>query len=93
LGDNIPGIQAYCCYGASAGCEPRLPSPEQITSTFESRPIDNPKLKKVLEADLNHKFFNWPASAWDISLLTLAALCYHHELDVAKAKQISSKTK
>ena len=81
---------------AVAACvrfEPRPQSPEQITSNFESRTIDNPKLKESLATNLNRKFFNWPASSGDFSMLTLAALYYHAELDVARAKHISIKTK
>ena len=62
---------------AVAACvrfESRPLSPEQITSNFESRTIDNPKPKEFLETNLNRKFFNWPASSWDFSMQTLAAL-------------------
>ena len=44
--------------------EPRPLSPEQITSNFESRTLDNPKLKEFREHNLKRKFFNWPASSW-----------------------------
>jgi hypothetical protein len=40
--------------------EPRPLSPEQITSNFESRTRDNPKLKEVLETDLNVSFLIGP---------------------------------
>jgi outer membrane protein, heavy metal efflux system len=73
--------------------EPRPLSPEQITSNFESRKLYNPKLKEFLETNLNRKFFNWPASSRDFSMLTLVALYYHPELDVARAKHISPNTK
>ena len=73
--------------------EPRPRSPEQITCNFESRTIDNPKLKESLETNLNRKFFNWPASSGDFSMLTLAALYDHAELDVARAKHISINIK
>jgi hypothetical protein len=39
-------------------------SREQITSNFESRRLDNPKLKRFLETKQNRKFFNWPAPLW-----------------------------
>ncbi len=57
--------------------EPRPLSPEQIPSNFESRTLDNPKLKGFLETNLNRKFFHWPASSWNFFMLTLAALYYH----------------
>jgi hypothetical protein len=40
--------------------EPRPLSPGQITSSFGSRAIDNPKLKEFLEANLNRKFLIGP---------------------------------
>ena len=81
---------------AVAACvrfEPRPLSPEPIISNCESRKPDNPKLREFLETNLNRKFFNWPASSWDFSMLTLAALYYHPELDVAMFKHISTNTK
>ena len=81
---------------AVAACvrfEPRPLSPGQITSNFESRTLDNPKLKEFLETNLNGKFFNWPASSGDFFMLTIAALYYHAELDLARAKHISINTK
>ena len=55
--------------------------------------IDTPKLKEFLETNRNRKFFNWPASSWDFSMLTLAALYYHTELDVARTKHININKK
>jgi hypothetical protein len=43
-----------------AACARFAPRPlllEQITSNFESRTIDNPKLKEFLETNLNRIFF------------------------------------
>ena len=73
---------------AVAACvrfEPRPVSLEQFSSNFEGRTLDNFKLKEFLETNLNRKLFNWPASPWDFSMLTLAALYYDPELDVARA--------
>jgi len=87
---------ALTLIAAVAACvrvEPRPLSPEQITSNFESRTIDNPKLTEFLETNLNPKFVNWPVSSWDFSRLTLAALYYHLKLPMARAKHISINTK
>ncbi|MFA4903770.1 MAG: L,D-transpeptidase [Desulfobaccales bacterium] len=70
----MPGVNAYCCYAACVRFELRPLSPEHITSNFGSRTLDNAKLKEFLETKLNRKFFNWPASSWDFSMLTLTAL-------------------
>jgi len=71
---------------ACARFEPRSLSPAQTASDFEKRSLDNPKLKEFLETNLNRKFSAWPATSWDFSMLTLAALYYHPELDVARAQ-------
>ena len=87
---------ALMLIAAVAACvrfEPRPLSPEQITFNFESRTLDNPKLKEFLETNLNRKFLNWPASCYDFSLLTPAALHYHLKLDVAGVKHISTNIK
>jgi hypothetical protein len=65
----------------------------QITSNFESRMVDDPKLKEFLETNLNRKSFNWPTSSDDFSMLTLAVLYYHPKMDVARTKHIGIKTK
>jgi hypothetical protein len=81
---------------AAAGCgrfEPGPLSLEQITTNFESRSADNPKLKGFLETNLDRKIFHWPASPRDFSRLTPAALDYHPELDVARAKHMRTDTK
>lgn len=40
--------------------EPRLLSPEQLTSNFEGRTLGNPKLKEFLEINLNRNFLISP---------------------------------
>jgi hypothetical protein len=77
---------------AAAGVrfEPGPVSPEHITSNCGSRTPDNPKLKEFLATNLKRKFFNWPVSPVDFSRLTLAAGNYHPELDVARAKHITT---
>jgi cobalt-zinc-cadmium efflux system outer membrane protein len=92
-GDKSVALMLIAAVAACVRFEPGPLSPEQITSNFESRTADNPKLKEFLGTNLNRKFFNWPASPWDFSRLTPAALNYHQELDVARAKQISTDTK
>jgi hypothetical protein len=66
-------LMLIAAMAACAGFEPRPLWPEQITSNFESRRLDNPKLKEFRETNLNRKYFNRPASSWDFSMRTLAA--------------------
>ena len=84
-------LMLIAAVAAGVRFEPRPLSPEQLTSNCESRTIDNPKLKEFHETNLKRKFFNWPASSWDFSMLNLAALNYHPELDVPGAKHINTK--
>jgi hypothetical protein len=54
---------ALMLIAAVAACvrfEPRPLSPEQITSNFESRTIDNPKRKEFLETNRTVHFFIGP---------------------------------
>jgi hypothetical protein len=73
---------AFMLIGAVAAWirfEPGRLSPEHIMSNFDSRTLDNLKMKDFLEMNLNRKLFN----SWDFSMLTLAALYYGPEVDVA----------
>ncbi|MBI4644974.1 MAG: TolC family protein [Deltaproteobacteria bacterium] len=72
-----------------AGCasfHSRPLSPTQTVAALESRRLDNVKLKEFIETNLNCKLTPWPPRSWDFSMLTLAALYYHPDLDVARAK-------
>jgi hypothetical protein len=87
-----PALMLLAAVAACIRFEPPPLSPEQTASDFESRPLDNPKLKEYLEINLHRKFFNGPASSWDFSMLTLAAQYDHPESAVARAKHISTNT-
>ncbi len=72
-----------------AGCatfQPKPISPAQTASDFEARTLDNPGLKRFMEANLGHEISSWPPKTWDCTLLTLAAFYYHPDLDVARAR-------
>jgi len=72
-----------------AGCakfQPQPLSPAQTASALEDRRLDDPKLKEFIEANLHRHIDPWPPRSWDFSLLTLAALYYHPDLDVARAR-------
>lgn len=71
------------------GCatfQPQPVSPSETASAFESRTLDNADLKKFLEINLQHEITPWPPKSWDFTMLTLAALYYHPDMDVARAK-------
>lgn len=51
---------------------------------FEARRLDAPELREFLLA--NKEVEDWPPGVWDLRALTLAALYYHHDMDVARAQ-------
>jgi cobalt-zinc-cadmium efflux system outer membrane protein len=61
-------------------------SPAQTALAFESRTLEQTKLKEFLEKNLHREIAPWPPSSWDFTTLTLAAFYYHPDLDVARAK-------
>ncbi len=72
-----------------AGCasfHSRPLSPTQSAAALESRRLDNVKLKEFIETNLKCKLTTWPLRSWDFPMLTLAALYYHPDLDLARAK-------
>jgi len=74
--------------GLVAGCarfQPQPLSPAETAAGLESRSLDNPGLKGLLEKNLNRELNTWPVAKWDFEMLTLAAFFYHPSLDVARA--------
>ena len=69
-----------------AAYQPKPLFPSRAASSFEARTLDNADLKRYLETSLKHEIIPWPPGSWDFSMLTLAALYYHPDLDVARAK-------
>ncbi len=60
--------------------------PLQTAAAFEERTLENLDLKEFLEIHLHHKIASWPLQKWDPETLTLVALYYHPDLDVARAR-------
>ena len=58
--------------------------PAQVMSDFESRTLASPELGAFLTR--NGEVKNWPPDVWDLKALTLAALYYHPDMDVARAQ-------
>jgi cobalt-zinc-cadmium efflux system outer membrane protein len=61
-------------------------SPSLSASSFEARRLEAPGLRDFIETNFHHKLNLWPPVKWDFEMLTLAALYYHPEMDVARAK-------
>ncbi len=60
-------------------------SPEQTAADLESRTLQDPGLTSFLQKNL-HRDSTAGAAAWDFEMLTLAALYYHPDLEVARAE-------
>jgi cobalt-zinc-cadmium efflux system outer membrane protein len=63
---------------------PKPISAEHGLVDFDARRLDAPELKDHLLAV--HAVDSWPPESWDLKALTLAALYYHPDLDVARAR-------
>lgn len=73
------------------GCvqhRPKLDCCGQTTGSFEERTLDDPGLKRFIEAHLKQRLQPWPREAWDVQMLTLAAQYYHSSGNHAAAWQV-----
>lgn len=61
-------------------------SPEQTHADFESRSLRDPDLRAFVETNMQQAVPTWPPAQWDLTNLTLAALYFHPDLDVARAQ-------
>ena len=63
---------------------PRPIAPAKAMEDFEARRLDSPELREFLIS--NKEAETWPPAAWDLKSLTLAALYYHPDMDIARAQ-------
>jgi cobalt-zinc-cadmium efflux system outer membrane protein len=69
------------------GCvrfQPQPLSPVQNADAFEERSLADAGLRAFLET--NGVIAAWPRESWDLNALTLAALYYHPDMDLARAR-------
>ena len=59
-------------------------APEHAAANFHARSLNDPELRTFLAA--HSKRQGWRTGYWDLGSLTLAALYFHPDLDVARAK-------
>jgi outer membrane protein, heavy metal efflux system len=59
-------------------------APAAAMAGLEARRLDSPELGKFLAA--NKEVETWPPAEWDLKTLTLAALYYHPDMDIARAQ-------
>ena len=77
-----------CVTGLVAGCANEPPaalSPAANAAALEARSLADPRLRQFIAAELGH---GAPADGtpWGLARLTLAALYYHPDLDIARAR-------
>jgi cobalt-zinc-cadmium efflux system outer membrane protein len=63
---------------------PRPIAPIKAMADFEARRLDSSELGTFLVA--NKEVESWPPARWDLKSLTLAALYYHPDMDIARAQ-------
>ncbi|HSA96844.1 MAG TPA: TolC family protein [Acidobacteriota bacterium] len=84
---RIIGLLLALILASVAACiryQPRPIQPAKVMEDFEARRLDSPELGRFLVA--NKEIESWPPALWDLKALTLAALYYHPDMDVARAQ-------
>jgi outer membrane protein TolC len=71
--------------GSCARYTPKPLIPAATATTFEARTLDAPRLREFI-AKADPAYGRSGARPWDVTTLTLAALYYHPDLDIAHAK-------
>ena len=77
-------VAAMAAIAACVGYHPRPIAPAKAMESLEARRLDSPELGRFLVA--NKEVAVWPPAAWDLKSLTLAALYYHPDMDIARAQ-------
>ncbi len=66
-------------------------APADLAATFQARSLTNHNLRAFIATNLPTAASAWPLPSWDLTNLTLAALFFSPELDVARAKWASAE--
>lgn len=80
-------VSAALIFASGCGFQTYRPSPlsqEKTVAEFTARKVDAPSLREFARA--NGIAAAWPAASWGIDELTVLALYYHPDLDIARAK-------
>ena len=78
-----------CGVIAVTGCahfQPQPLSPEKTALQFDLRRLDNAGLGEFLTRQFGNPPPHWPLEKWDLHSLTLAAVYFHPDLEVARAQ-------
>jgi outer membrane protein TolC len=82
--------------GLVAGCAEVGPAPLSAAASageFDTRTLDDPRLQTFVRASLAGEGAPHDAISWDLTALTLAAIYYHPDLDVARARLALSRAR
>jgi cobalt-zinc-cadmium efflux system outer membrane protein len=83
-------LTAILCFASSCIRYHAKPvEPAKSMEDFEARRLDSPELKALLLS--NQEVKDWPPAVWDLKALTLAALYYHPDMDIARAQWAVAK--
>jgi cobalt-zinc-cadmium efflux system outer membrane protein len=58
--------------------------PAASAQRLEARSLRDPGLKRFIEGDLGHPISPWPMRQWDLQTLTLAAVYFSPEMEIAR---------
>ena len=83
----IPGVLVTGC----AEVSPEPLSASANASELENRTLDDPRLHRFVLASLAGETEPGNAISWDLTTLTLAAVYYHPDLDIARARLALSR--
>ena len=92
-------IAGFCALAWLAGCASYQPAPlsaAQNAQAIEARTLTDSRLEAFIAAagDAEHPApaGSTPQIAWDVTSLTLAALYYHPDLDIARARSAAARS-
>jgi outer membrane protein TolC len=71
--------------------QPAPLSPIDTAARLESRNMQDPGLREFLQKNIGHALSPWPMESWDLSTVTLAALYFRPELEMARARTESAE--
>jgi outer membrane protein TolC len=77
-----------------AGCvryEPQPLRPQQLESAFRARTLADAGLREFVETNFPQPPLSWPPAAFDLKSLTLAALYFHPDLQLARARVATAR--
>ena len=88
-------IAHACCFAALlAGCANYTAqpiSPATTAAALESRTLDNPRLQGFLLTSLSPEIGIAPKPDWRLTTLTLTALYYHPDIEIARSRLATSR--